>query len=128
MWTTHTAKWRRTEVDCRITIPQLRVLEKLHGLVLYRNHIVLSQVELAKALHVVPANLMKKLQPLIDRDFIRVETSRSGNMRTGDIKVLTNPTLIYRGYEKEQQAAVKAWYSPRMARTQYSAEMPALVA
>ena len=105
-------EWRRTGMDCRITVPQLRVLEQLHGLVLYRNHIVRTQAELAKAVHVTPANLMKKLQPLIDRNFIRVETSRSGDMRAGEIKVLINPSLVYRSYDCEQEAAQKAWYNP----------------
>lgn len=109
-------EWRRTGIDCRITVPQFRVLEKLHGLVLYRNHIVRTQAELAKALQVVPANLMTKLQPLIDRDFIRVETSRSGNMRAGEIKVLINPSLVYRSYDSEQTSAQMAWYSPSKVR------------
>lgn len=111
-------EWRRTGTDCRITVPQLRVLEQLHGLVLYRNHVVVTQTELSKALRVAPANLMKKLQPLVDRDFIRVETSRSGKMRAGEIKILINPSLVYRSYDSEQGEALKAWYSPSKASVQ----------
>jgi hypothetical protein len=117
-------EWRRTGMDCRITVPQLRVLEKLHGLVLYRNHIVRTQAELAKALQVVPANLMIKLQPLIDRDFIRVETSRSGSMRVGEIKVLINPSLVYRSHDSEQESAQIAWYSPRKGLGQSTVQVP----
>lgn len=105
-------EWRRTGVDCRITIPQLRLLEKLHSLVLYRNVIIMTQTELAKSLGVVESNLMKKLRILMDANMLRVCTSRDGNIRTGEIKLIINPRLIFRGGDYTRNGYIDEWYRP----------------
>jgi hypothetical protein len=71
--------WRRTGVDCRITLPMMNTLRKLHGLVLYRNIIIMPQADLAKALGTSESNLMKKLSTLITTNMVRVSTSRQGD-------------------------------------------------
>lgn len=107
-------EWRRTGTDCRITIPMTRILTKLHELVLYRNVIIMTQVDLAKSLGTVESNLMKKLKTLIDSNMVRVSTSRtgSGDIRSGEIKLTINPLLIFRGGGFRQKQYVKHWYYP----------------
>ncbi|WP_248806544.1 replication/maintenance protein RepL [Pseudomonas sp. MWU13-2100] len=104
--------WRRTGVDCRITIPQLRLLEKLHDLVLYRNVIFMTQAGLAKSLGTAESNLMKKLKVLMDANMLRVSTSRSDNIRKGEIKLSLNPRLVFRGHDKAQGHYIQEWYRP----------------
>ncbi|WP_462402127.1 hypothetical protein [Pseudomonas sp. Marseille-QA0332] len=105
-------EWRRTGIDCRITIPQLRLLEQLHGLVLYRNIIIMSQVDLAKSLGVAESNLMKKLRLLTDSHMLRVSTSRDGSMRKREIKLSVNPRLIFRGDDYTRGEYIEYWYQP----------------
>jgi hypothetical protein len=105
-------EWRRTGVDCRITIPQLRLLEKLHKLVLYRNVIVMTQADLAKSLGTVESNLMKKLRVLTDANMLRVCTSRDGNIRKGEVKLVVNPRLIFRGGDYTRNGYIDEWYRP----------------
>ncbi|VVP75114.1 replication/maintenance protein RepL [Pseudomonas fluorescens] len=105
-------EWRRTSVDCRITMPQQRLLEKLHGLVPYRNVMFMTQADLATKLGVVESNLMKKLKVLIDANMLRVSTSRDGNIRKGEIKLLVNPRLIFRGSDNARESYIREWYRP----------------
>jgi len=105
-------EWRRTGIDCRITTPQLRLLEKLHSLVLYGNVILLTQANLAKALGTVESNLMKKLRVLMDCNLVRAYTSRDGNIRKGEIKLSVNPRLIFRGDDYRRERYIRDWYRP----------------
>lgn len=105
-------EWRRTGIDCRITIPQLRLLEKLHSLILYCNVIIMTQADLAKALGTVESNLMKKLRVLMDSNMIRVRTSREGSIRKGEIKLSVNPRLIFRGDDYRRNCYIEDWYRP----------------
>lgn len=102
-------EWRRTGLDCRITLPQQRLLEKLHGLVLYRNVIFMTQTDLAKKLGTVESNLMKKLRGLMDVNMLIVRTSRH-HIRTGEIKLIINPRLIFRGADKAKARYILEWY------------------
>ncbi|MDD2049691.1 replication/maintenance protein RepL [Pseudomonas putida] len=105
-------EWRRTGIDCRITIPQLRLLEQLHGLTLYRNIIITTQADLAKSLGTAESNLMKKLRVLTDSHILRVLTSRDGSMRKGEIKLSVNPRLVFRGDDYTRDRYIKNWYHP----------------
>ncbi|MDM1710319.1 hypothetical protein HX137_06680 [Pseudomonas sp. 165] len=105
-------EWSRTGVDCRVTLPQQRLLEALHQLVLYRNVIYTTQADLALALGTKESNLMKKLNVLTGANLLRVTTSRSGNIRTGEIKLAINPRLIFRGSDKARDRYVQDWYRP----------------
>ncbi|ANJ57432.1 hypothetical protein PMA3_20625 [Pseudomonas silesiensis] len=105
-------KWRRTGIDCRITLPQQRLLEKLHGLVLYRNVIIMIQADLAVSLCTVESNLMKKLRVLIDANMLRVSTSRNSNIRTGEIKLVVNPRMVFRGDDYRRRKYIEEWYRP----------------
>lgn len=105
-------EWRRTGMDCRITIPQLRLLEQLHGLILYRNIIITSQANLAQSLGVAESNLMKKLRLLTDSHMLRVFTSRDSSMRKGEIKLSVNPRLIFRGDDYARGEYIERWYQP----------------
>lgn len=102
--------WRRTGMDCRITVPMMHTLNKLHGLVQYRNIIIMSQADLAKALGTSESNLLKKLGTLISSNMVRVSTSRHGGIRTGEIKLTVNPRLIFRGDDHAREEYVKHWY------------------
>jgi hypothetical protein len=102
--------WRRTGVDCRITVPMMNILSKLHQLVLYRNMIIMPQAELAKALGTTESNLMKKLGTLISSNMVRVSTSRHGGIRKGEIRLTINPRLIFRGDDHARERCVKSWY------------------
>jgi hypothetical protein len=102
-------EWRRTGLDCRITLPQQRLLEKLHGLVLYRNVIFMTQTDLAKKLEIVESNLMKKLRVLMDVNMLIVRTSRD-YIRTGEVKLIINPRLIFRGSDNSQERYTQEWY------------------
>jgi len=102
--------WRRTGVDCRITVPMMNTLSQLHELVLYRNMIIMPQVDLAKALGTSESNLMKKLSTLINSNMVRVSTSRHGGIRTGEIKLTINPRLVFRGDDHARERCVKNWY------------------
>lgn len=102
--------WRRTGVDCRITVPMMNTLSKLHGLVQYRNMIIMPQAELAKALGTTESNLMKKLGTLINSNMVRVSTSRQGGIRTGEIKLTVNPRLIFRGDDAKRDEYIEHWY------------------
>lgn len=104
-------RWRRSGVDCRITLPQQRLLEKLHSLVLYRNVIFMTQADLAKDLGIAESNLMKKLRVLIDANMLKVRTSRDG-FRTGEIMLLINPQLVFRGSAKTKARYTHEWYRP----------------
>ncbi|WP_339470844.1 replication/maintenance protein RepL [Pseudomonas capeferrum] len=104
--------WRRTGSDYRITGPQLRLLEQLHGLILYRNIIIMTQAGLAKCLGTSESNLMKKLRVLTDSNMLRVSTSRNGDIRQGEVKLSINPRLIFRGADYVQEKYMEAWYVP----------------
>ncbi|WP_457266357.1 replication/maintenance protein RepL [Pseudomonas sp. P5_C3] len=104
--------WCRTGIDCRITLPQERLLDKLHHLVVYRNVIFMTQATLAKALGTAESNLMKKLKVLEEANILRVTTSRNGNIRTGEIKLAINPRLVFRGSDSTREAYLKDWYRP----------------
>lgn len=105
-------EWCRTGVDCRITLPQQRLLEKLHQLVMYHNAIFMTQAALAKALGVDESNLMKKLKVLEWANMLRISTSRNSNTRSGEIKLTINPRLIFRGYDKARGRYIADWYKP----------------
>jgi hypothetical protein len=102
--------WRRTGLDCRITVPMMNTLVTLQGLVKYGNIIILTKAALAKALGVSESNLIKKLAPLRSANLVRVLTSRQG-IRTGEIKLLVNPRLVFRGYDTHRDQYVKRWYT-----------------
>lgn len=102
--------WRQTGVDCRITIPMMHTLRKLHELVLYRNITIMPQADLAKALGTTTSNLMKKLSTLINSNMVRVSTSRNGDIRSGEIKLTINPRLIFRGDDAKRDYYIKHWY------------------
>jgi hypothetical protein len=106
--------WRGGGVDCRITIPMMNTLTKLHELVLFRNVIIMSQADLAKALSTSESNLTKKLKTLIDSNAVRVSTSRSGSgdIRKGEIKLTINPRLIFRGGDYTRNGYIDEWYRP----------------
>lgn len=105
-------EWLRTGVDCRITLPQQRLLEALHQLVLYRNVIFMTQTDLALAMGTTESNLMKKLKVLVGANMLSIATSRGGNIRTGEIKLAINPRLIFRGSDKTRERYVEDWYRP----------------
>ncbi len=105
-------EWCRTGIDCRITLPQQRLLEKLHRLVLYRNVIFMTQAELAKALGSAESNLMKRLRVLECANLLRVTTSRNSDIRTGEIKLAINPRLVFRGSDRTRAWYVNDWYRP----------------
>ncbi|WP_441253310.1 replication/maintenance protein RepL [Pseudomonas putida] len=105
-------EWRRTGLDCRITIPQLRLLEQLHKLILYRNIIITTQADLAKSLGTAESNLMKKLRVLTDSDMLRVWTSRNSSIRKGEIKLSVNPRLVFRGDDYARDEYIETWYQP----------------
>lgn len=102
--------WRRTGIDCRITLPMMNTLRTLHGLVQYHNVIILPQADLAKALSTTESNLMKKLNTLASANMVRISTSRNGDIRKGEIKLVINPRLIFRGDQYAQERYVKDWY------------------
>lgn len=102
-------QWKRTGVDCRITLPMMNTLCTLHGLVKYANIIVMTKAALAKVLGVAESNLTKKLSPLVNFKLLRVYTSRDG-IRKGEIKLLVNPRLIFRGFDNVREAYVEGWY------------------
>ncbi|QXZ13018.1 MULTISPECIES: hypothetical protein [unclassified Pseudomonas] len=102
-------QWKRTGVDCRITLPMMNTLYTLHGLVRYANIIIMTKADLAKALGVAESNLTKKLAPLVKAKLLRTYTSRDG-IRKGEIKLLVNPRLIFRGFDTVREAYVEKWY------------------
>lgn len=102
-------QWKRTGVDCRITLPMMNTLCALHDLVKYANIIVMTKAGLAKALGVAESNLTKKLSPLVNAKLLRVYTSPDG-IRKGEIKLLVNPRLIFRGFDNVREAYVEGWY------------------
>jgi DNA-binding MarR family transcriptional regulator len=102
--------WRRTGVDCRITLPMMNTLSTLHRLVQYHNLIIMPQADMAKALSTTESNLMKKLNTLVDANMVRVSTSRKGDIRRGEIKLVINPRLIFRGDDHAQERYMKDWY------------------
>jgi hypothetical protein len=104
-------RWRRFGMDCRITLPQQRLLEKLHSLVLYRNVIFMTKANLASGLGTTESNLMKKLRILIDATMLRVRTSKNG-IRTGEIVLTINPRLVFRGSNNAQERCIQEWYRP----------------
>lgn len=104
--------WRRTGLDCRITVPMMNTLRKLHGLVLYRNIIIMPQADLAGALGTSESNLMKKLSTLISTNMVRVSTARQGDIRMGEIKLTINPRLVFRGSDKTRARYIEDWYRP----------------
>jgi hypothetical protein len=85
------------------------LLEKLHGLVLYRNVIFMTQADLAKQLGTIESNLIKKLRVLMDANMLIVRTSRD-HIRSGEIKLIINPRLIFRGYEEAKARYIVEWY------------------
>lgn len=104
--------WCREGVDCRITVPQQRLLERLHQLVMYRNVIFMTQAALASELGTVLSNLMKKLKLLEEANLLRVTTSRNGNIRKGEIKLAINPRFVFRGGDYSRGEYVMDWYRP----------------
>jgi len=103
--------WRLKGHDCRITLPQQRLLEKLHGLVRYHNMIFMTKAGLARALGLAESNLMKKLRTLTDANMLIVRTSRN-NIRAGEIKLTINPRLIFRGSDLAKERYIQYWYRP----------------
>jgi DNA-binding MarR family transcriptional regulator len=114
--------WRRTGLDCRITLPMMNILRKLHGLVQYHNVIIMPQADLAKALNTTESNLMKKLNTLVDANMVRVSTSRQSKIRKGEVKLTINPRLIFRGDDYAQERYMKDWYLNLSIDTSSSAE------
>ncbi|MNT99089.1 hypothetical protein D3C72_2418460 [compost metagenome] len=55
---------------------------------------------------------MKKLKVLEEANMLRVTTSRSGNIRTGEIKLAINPRLVFRGDDSTRRGYVEDWYRP----------------
>lgn len=104
-------RWRRFGMDCRITLPQQRLLEKLHSLVLYRNVIFMTQADLARKLGTAESNLMKKLRVLTVANMLRVRTSRD-NIRTGEIVLVINPRFVFRGSDNARARYIQEWYRP----------------
>ncbi|QJI35965.1 hypothetical protein [Pseudomonas sp. ADAK13] len=104
--------WRSTGVDFRITRPMMNILRTLHGLVQFRNVIIMPQADLAKALNTIESNLMKKLKTLTDTNMVRVNTSKKGDIRKGEIKLTINPRLIFRGPDKARDRYIAGWYRP----------------
>lgn len=106
--------WRNGGADCHITIPMMNTLTKLHELVLFRNVIIMSQANLAKALSTSESNLTKKLKTLINSSAVRVSTFRSGSgdTRKGEIKLTINPRLIFRGGDYTRNGYIDEWYRP----------------
>jgi hypothetical protein len=118
--------WCRSGIDCRITLPQQRLLETLHQLVVYRNIIFMTQATLAKALGAAESNLMKKLKVLEEAKILRVTTSRNGNIRSGEIKLIINPRLVFRGADSTRELYMKDWYRPEgglSSRQEYAIEI-----
>ncbi len=105
-------EWCRTSIDCRITLPQQRLLEKLHHLVRYHNAIFMTQTALAKALGADESNLMKKLKMLEGANMLRISTSRNSTIRSGEVKLTVNPRLIFRGNDKARGRYITDWYKP----------------
>lgn len=105
-------EWFRShkKVDYRISKPMMDMLGKLHRLVKYRNIIIMTQASLAKALDTLESNLMKKLNILIKSNMVRVSTSRHGNIRKGEIKIILHPRLIFRGDDAKRENCIDAWY------------------
>ncbi len=103
-------QWKRTGIDCRITLPMMNALGTIRDLVKYANIIIMTKAALAKALGVAESNLMKKLAPLISAKLLKVYTSRDG-IRKGEIKLLVNPRLIFRGFDNVRDAYIDRWYS-----------------
>ncbi|WP_448106960.1 replication/maintenance protein RepL [Pseudomonas azerbaijanoccidentalis] len=104
--------WCREGVDCRISVPQQRLLERLHQLVVYRNIIFMTQASLASALGTAESNLMKKLKVLEEANLLRVTTSRNGKIRKGEIKLAINPRFVFRGGDYSRGEYVMDWYRP----------------
>lgn len=104
--------WCRTGMDCRVTLPQQRLLERLHKLVMYRNVIFMTQAALAAELGTTESNLMKKLKVLEEANLLRVTTSRNGNIRKGEIKLAVNPRFVFRGDDYSREKYVMDWYRP----------------
>lgn len=102
--------WRRTGVDCRITLPMMNTLRTLHELIQYHNIMIMPQADLAKALSTTESNLIKKLSILIKANIVRISTSRKGDIRKGEIKLVINPRLIFRGDDHAQERYIKDWY------------------
>ncbi|PMY41724.1 hypothetical protein C1Y35_06385 [Pseudomonas sp. GW456-L14] len=104
--------WCRYGVDCRVTLPQQRLLERLHQLVVYRNVIFMTQADLAKALGTAESNLIKKLKVLEAANMLRITTSRNGHIRQGEIKLAINPRFVFRGSDYTRGEYVMDWYRP----------------
>jgi hypothetical protein len=119
-------EWCRTGVDCRVTLPQQRLLEKLHTLVMYRNVIFMTQADLAKALGTAESNLIKKLKILETVNMLRITTSRNGHIRQSEIKLAINPRFVFRGGDYTRGEYVMDWYRPTgelSSRLEYAMEM-----
>ena len=104
--------WYRTGMDYRVTLPQQRLLERLHQLVAYRNVIFMTQAALASELGTAESNLLKKLRVLEEANLLRVTTSRNGNIRKGEIKLAINPRFVFRGGDYSRGEYVMDWYRP----------------
>lgn len=111
----------RKKVDCRISEPMMNLLCQMHGLVKYRNIIIMTQAGLAKELDTLESNLMKKLNILIKANMMRVSTSRHGNIRKGEIKITLHPRLIFRGDDAKRGNCIDAWYRDWMTLHPHSA-------
>lgn len=96
-------------IDCRITAPAMKTLKVLEKAVKYRNILAITQVDLAKMLGVHVDDLMRKLKPLRDRDFVRVRTARNG-VRKGEVILTVNPRFVFRGEDWVQGKYAKQWY------------------
>ncbi|MNN61078.1 hypothetical protein D3C81_1762950 [compost metagenome] len=118
--------WCRDGVDCRVTLPQQRLLERLHQLVVCRNVIFMTQADLAKALGTTESNLMKKLRVLETANLLRITTSRNCHFRQGEIKLAINPRFVFRGDDYTRGEYVMDWYRPvgvLSSKQEYATEM-----
>lgn len=93
-----------------ISKPMMTLLLRLHELVRYRNVIVASITSISKHLGVAESNLSAKLAKLVEAKLIKVFTSRNGGMRMGEIKILIQPKLMFRGSDSLKDSAINSWY------------------
>jgi hypothetical protein len=71
----------------------------------------MTQADLARELETAESNLMKKLRILTVANMLRVRTSQD-NIRTGEIVLVINPRLVFRGSDNTQARYILEWYRP----------------
>lgn len=100
------------------SVPEYNKLFRLADALVYRNLIIGTVAEVAKAIGVSESKIQRELQTLIDKGLIQYFTSRSG-MAKGHIKIILNPTIGW-VYESvfcvaSRGEAIKEWYKPTPA-------------